>query len=73
MYLPVGAISDDFEKAKAYCAHFDCVIQPAKKGSAENLVYTDGESINFFWLGANLNFKSESPLTQTPAEKYLGK
>jgi hypothetical protein len=72
IYLPEGFISDDFQKAKAYCEHFNCTIYPAKKGSAENAIYTE-EALNLFWMGVNLNLKSTSPLTITPAEKYLGK
>ncbi len=72
MELPIGFISDDFEKAKAYCEHFNCTIHKSKRGTAHNVVETDN-AINFFWLGINLHLKSISSLTITSAEKYLGK
>lgn len=70
MYLPVGLISESFEKVKAYCEHYNCVAHKPKRGSAYYLVESE-ESINFFWLGANLNLKSTSSLTITASEKYL--
>lgn len=72
MKLPIGFISDDFEKAKAYCEAFGCVIHKHKRGTAHNLIESE-DTVNFFWLGANINLKSESSLTITAAEKYLGK
>lgn len=72
MELPFGFISEDFEKASAYCKHFNCKIHKAKRGSVYNLVETEN-SINFFWLGCNLNLKSNSSLAMSSAEKYLGK
>lgn len=70
--LPIGFISDDFEKAKAYCEHFNCTIHKSKRGTAFNVIESD-DALNFFWLGANVNLKSTSSLTITAAEKYLGK
>lgn len=66
--LPVGVISENFSKVKAYCNHFNCVIHKEKDGY--NIVETE-DPINLFWLGANLHLKSTSSLTITPAEKYL--
>ena len=71
IYLPVDFFGDvAFDKIAAYCEHFNCKAFTPKKG--EIAIDTE-DPINFFWLGANLNFKSTSSLTITPAEKYLGK
>ena len=70
--LPIGCISNDFEKAKAYCANFNCIIHKSKRGTAHNVIESN-EVINSFWLGANINLKSTSSLTITSAEEYLGK
>lgn len=70
IYLPVGCISEDYEKAKKYCQHFNCTIHKSKKGSCVNKITTQ-DLINFFWLGANINLQSKSPLTVTISEKLL--
>lgn len=70
MYLPVGSISDKFEKLQAYCNHFNCIAHKPKRGSADFLIES-ADSTNFFWLGVNLNHRSNSSLTITASEKYL--
>lgn len=70
MYLPVGSISESFEKAQAYCKHFNCIAHKPKRGSASFLIESN-DAVNFFWLGANLNLKSSSSLMITPADKFL--
>lgn len=68
--LAFGAITDDFGKLKAYCNHFNCTVEQPKRGEHYNVISTD-DPTNFFWMGANINLRSTSNLTATPAERFL--
>jgi len=59
-----------FAKVKAYCDHFNCKVIKPKRGD-QYYIIESANPLNFFWLGVNLNLRSTSVLTITPAEKYL--
>lgn len=67
MQISTSVVSASFDNFKKYCAHFGCKV---KKTKAFYFI-TSEDAANFFWLGMNMNFHSESRLCKTPADKYL--
>lgn len=67
MIIDPGIISAPYDNFKKYCAHFKCKLIK-RRGQ---YFITSEDSTNFFWLGMNMNFHSESRLCETPADKYL--
>ncbi len=70
--IPIGCEGNNvsFENFHAFCEEFGCELHKKRRGDAEWHITSD-DATNFFWLGMNLNFKHESPISISSASKYL--
>jgi len=58
-----------FENFKGYCENFGCILHKPKKGEVDWIITSD-DPTNFFWLGCNMNLKSNCNLCISTAEKF---
>lgn len=65
--LPIG-IEGEWSKNQfaEYCAKFDCQLKNKKKGDSHWTIASD-DTVNFFWLGMNLNFKYNNGISISTA------
>lgn len=68
--IPIGSIAYDYLSFRSYCAHFQCNVIEPKRGHIDYVIETD-EYVNFYWLGLNLNFRHDTPLSISPASLHL--
>lgn len=64
--VPIGDYT--YEQFARYCGRFNCRVHGTKRGDVYFKVETD-DYTNFFWLGANLNFKYETGIAISSASE----